>query len=1207
MLPASVLLGVLTAAPAVSGGASVREVEEDHSLTASLVTPHKPWARGCAGGPVRALFFVYSGPYAGDWCDPGTRLREVVELAERLDLEADAVLFGGPTPSGTWEFHGQRTGRERAERLLAKPYQVYVIAGFAMEKLPARFQFLIIEQVARGAGLVCCGPGAPEFTSLKRRIDPLPAAMTDALPALDGAEPKAYTTAYRMGKGRGVWLNYGAHALTPYYEFTWRRLAEYDYRMLAVVRAVLWAASREGPISIAVAGKPAGRVARGQPGPGVTFTLLSKAAEPLPVQVLIGLRRAGDGQVSNQGTVAATLEPGRPSPVPIRLPRLRAGDYFVDAVVRGARGVEAFGACAVTVHGDFGVERVQLNRDFAERGETVGGSAVLRGTPPPGSVLRIRWRDSYNRVLRQQDFAAEAGRAAYGIQYQADRFATTLMRAEAVLVTGGEEVEMQDAPLMVPKRRHGQFNFVQWDAPRDVLGYYAWRRLQQAGMNISLIGSMGGVTPPPPVLLACDATVAPYSTRLLDEKDAAGRMQPVCWNHQPAVDEYVARIVDNQRQLRRQGVFVYSLGDEGVTLGCCVHPACLAAYRRYLAGQYGSIGALNASWGSHYPSFDAVDLLDRKDNMETAAIKTAPARWFDRQAFARFNLAQFAGRFAAAYKRIDPQAITGFEGTGAFGDDYDAILDAIPFYGPYPSIGDDIVRSAAPRSHVRSNWMGYSKTADALSDAAWRMILNGVDSVWYWMWSGAGNWRGYLSPNLDFWPVTAELTEEMRPVRQGLGDLLLVSTAVHSRLGVFYSVPSAIADQLAPGSGLQSALAAHQAWTQLTSELGLDFRYLTAAMLRRGALDPRQFRVLLLPTALAVSPEQAESMRKFVEAGGTLIADVQPGVYDGHCKPLARGALDDLFGIRRRGRQAAVRRPVAVHSVVAGRVVNVEFPEAAVDPQVELVTAQALAHAGQWPVMLVNQVGRGRAVLLNFQLPPPGGSQDRTPAAAAAWRLLASLYDGAGVKPPVASGDPRGNPLPLVETRVWKNGDALVVGLYRQMECQWFSPTADTTAGAPVAARLTFDQPRWLYDLRGQPQPLRDLRGENGRGLGLRSQIDARLAWGRANFYLASPYRIPPPRIRLSDSQPAAGHTITAAIRLVVPPGFTQRHAVWLEITDPNGGRPLWGQQVRLLDDGAASVEIPIAYNDLPGTWCIKATELFSRGSAEARWTVSGR
>ena len=219
--------------------------------------------------------------------------------------------------------------------------------------------------------------------------------------------------------------------------------------------------------------------------------------------------------------------------------------------------------------------------------------------------------------------------------------------------------------------------------------------------------------------------------------------------------------------------------------------------------QYGTIARLNDSWGEKYASFAEVALLDPKDNMESQAVAAGKfARWYDRQAFARWNLMNLSGRFVKAYKELDPLAVTGFEGTGGFGDDINNIISINTFYSPYPSIGDDILRSIADRSLIRANWMGYSKTGDALSDAAWRMVMKEMDSIWYWMWSGAGSYRGYLTPTLDFYDCTADLTREMKPVREGLGDLLLKLKPRHSRIAIYYSVPSAITAALktAPAS-----------------------------------------------------------------------------------------------------------------------------------------------------------------------------------------------------------------------------------------------------------------------------------------------------------------------------------------------------------------------------------------------------------------------
>ena len=1167
---------------------NAREVEEDNSLASTLVTPHKDWAKGHASGPIRALFFVNGGAYDGTWEDMGTRVREVVELGERFDLQADAAVFCGPS-GGRWVFHGEKLGEERAERLLEKPYQLYVLAGFGMDKLPAKIQYLILKQVAGGAGLLCCGAGAGEYMTPKRAISPIPAALTDGLPTIGDKKLASFVSAYKLGKGRGAWINYGTQSLIPFEQFSWRGLAECDYWMLLVGRAALWAAGRDGDIGIAsVFGPEAVHVKRSEANAG-TVSVSNRGARAMPVTVNLELRRGCDGRNTPLAPVPVTVGAGQTVSIPIALPALRDGDYYVDAVVKSARGTEACGAGTVIVESDAGVDKVEMSGSFVERGDTITGKATLRGTPAADSTLRISFRDSYDRIIKQQDVRLAAGQTEVPFEYTPDAFATIEMRAEATLISGGQEVEIKSAMFTVPKRRQGQQNFVMWDAPRDSLGYYGWRQLQAKGINVCLLGA-GGDTPQPAVLRACDASLVPYSTRIMDEKDENGVMKPMCWNDEPAVTKYVQNIVDNEKHLREQGVFVYSLGDEGVTLGCCVSPDCLAAYRRYLAAQYGTIEKLNDSWGTKYASFDEVDLLDHKDNMENGALKTCYPRWYDRQAFARYNLMQFSGRFVKAYEKLDPQGKTGFEGTGGFGDDYDAILGTNTFYGPYPSIGDDLVRSVAPRSLIRSNWMGYSKTGDALSDAAWRMTMKGMDGIWYWMWSGIGSWRGYMRPTLDYWPAIEDLAQEMKPVRQGLGDLLLNSKVVHSGIAVFYSLPSALSGQLENGGQFMGAEADHQMWTQLTYELGLDFRYVTSNMLKGGALDTGEFKVLLLPFTQAISPEEAAAIRRFAEKGGTVIADVRPGIYDGHCKPVTPGMLDDLFGVKRTGRGNPTDVTVTVENGPDGKPLPLALqPKWRMDTGIEVTTATHVGGTDKAPVLLFNKVGSGRAQLLNFQ-PLAGKATDLDTVRTR--ELMARLYGSAGVRGALAFTAPGGGPLPLTETRTWQDGDALVFGLWRQMENAWFSPKAGTTAGAPQPARITLPTAQHVYDLRAH------------RYLGNVNQVNAQLRWGRANFYMALPYMIGAMKVDVAGDSATPGKPFAATVALQVPTGAKETFAAWAEVTDPKGSQPLWGQQVVLLAGGKGEVRLCPAYNDMPGKWKLRVTELFSGQTAEATWVV---
>jgi len=129
-----------------------------------------------------------------------------------------------------------------------------------------------------------------------------------------------------------------------------------------------------------------------------------------------------------------------------------------------------------------------------------------------------------------------------------------------------------------------------------------------------------------------------------------------------------------------------------------------------------------------------------------------------------------------------------------------------------------------------------------------------------------------------------------------------------------------------------------------------------------------------------------------------------------------------------------------------------------------------------------------------------------------------------------------------------------------------------------------------------------DLR--NHKYLGTTKEFGSKLRWGRASFFAALPYQLKGLSVRVSSTAPKAGEIVTASIKLAVPARATEKHPVWVEIIDPQGEAPLWGQQVVMLEKGAGQVQVPVAFNDQPGKWRVRATELFSNSSAEGTWTV---
>ena len=129
-------------------------------LPGTLQTPHVKWARPLAGGPVKGLFIL---PYGDS--------REVVEIAQRLQLDYTVIMNAGHTAwvngygegDNTTPLAGVEAGlvldRIASERLdLTHQYDVIVIGKVSWAVIPATLRKRILQHVARGCGLVYVTP-----------------------------------------------------------------------------------------------------------------------------------------------------------------------------------------------------------------------------------------------------------------------------------------------------------------------------------------------------------------------------------------------------------------------------------------------------------------------------------------------------------------------------------------------------------------------------------------------------------------------------------------------------------------------------------------------------------------------------------------------------------------------------------------------------------------------------------------------------------------------------------------------------------------------------------------------------------------------------------------------------------------------------------------------------------------------------------------
>jgi len=453
------------------------------------------------------------------------------------------------------------------------------------------------------------------------------------------------------------------------------------------------------------------------------------------------------------------------------------------------------------------------------------------------------------------------------------------------------------------------------------------------------------------------------------------------------------------------------------------------------------------------------------------------------------------------------------------------------------------------------------------------MVTRGCDSVWYWRWDGVGRFHGWLAPHLGPYEATKEILRDTQVVRDGLGTLLIHSEMQHDGIAFVYSMPSAYATRVEKGPAYGNYLSAHTAWSRTVRDLGLQYRYVTDRMLRRGEFNPSEFKVVVLARTEAIGPEEAAVLRRFVENGGTLIADVRPGLYNGHCKPFERGVLDDLFGISRAPQQAD---PARGEATFTGGEAPLRLENALCDPTVRLAGGQAAGRCGETPLLITRAHGKGRAVLLNAPIHAfPGIWVGDTPEAVAS--LFARLFTDAGVTPRVRVTNPAGARERNLETVCWHNGDTTLVALFRE-------------AGQPSQVQLVLPEPAYVYDLR------------SGKAWGKTAKVTCELRPCRATFLALSPTPIQPARLSLSAKALKPGQTGQVTLRGGSSGGL---QAFLLTARQPDGTEADWLRRVVMVPPSGTSVPLPVAVNDPAGQWELSAKELFTGRVVKAGYTVA--
>jgi len=277
--------------------------------------------------------------------------------------------------------------------------------------------------------------------------------------------------------------------------------------------------------------------------------------------------------------------------------------------------------------------------------------------------------------------------------------------------------------------------------------------------------------------------------------------------------------------------------------------------------------------------------------------------------------ANFLGTLVEHSNSIDPTTPCGFVGGQSpnmwGGFDYVKLCKKIQFIEAYLGTAQSIIRSFDPLMPQVTTHFHQDK-------------LGAANDIWQTWWCLAHGQRGMIGW-VDGWfdenkkprPWLDEYKATNTEVSSVQGPKIVGAKWVHDGVGIYYSQASLqvgwCLDMEAHGGtwtgrkSFDSAVGTwhvgREAWEKILADSGIQYSWVPYDQVIVNGV-PKEYKVLILPSNFAMSDIEAQRMREFCEAGGTVIADFACGLFDQHGKGRTKGALDDMFGVNHDGTES---------------------------------------------------------------------------------------------------------------------------------------------------------------------------------------------------------------------------------------------------------------------------------------------------------------
>jgi beta-galactosidase len=550
----------------------------------------------------------------------------------------------------------------------------------------------------------------------------------------------------------------------------------------------------------------------------------------------------------------------------------------------------------------------------------------------------------------------------------------------------------------------------------------------------------------------------------------------------------------------------------------CFCPASQARFREWLKKKYGTLEALNAAWYRRFERWEQVE-------PPRASTILSYTDYLDWRAFIDDKLAgDLRTRVEAIRSQDHAHAITSHAAspalftspTDGFGEPDDfKMSESADFFGTslYPkhsesvrpwsyqmlAAGLDFTRSAG-HSSGKGFWIGELQAGQGVTGMRiatpveshdeelwmWKVLSHGAREIavyaWYPMSSGYES-NGYGLINLDgtLTPRARAAGKVAQQIAQNGADLLATEPA-RAQVAVLFNRLSYMVGGAEPslsklGNATRDSLeGVHRAFFE--QQIPVDFVH--PMDVARDKLS--QYKILFLPFPVMLSKNVAEGVVRFIQNGGSVVAEARLGWNDerGFSSDEVPGmGLAAVFGAREKVIRPAEKPEIVLEQSPAlpgwtpGTRVTTEAFEEELEP---LAGGRVLARFGEGGAAIVEKTfGKGKAILVGTFLAMAYQRQHNE----AAKQVLLDFARAAGVTPEVTVS---GHNTSQMEVRRLEGNDAQFLFAFNH---------SDSLADAQIVVRV----PWTVRDVRSLNDQQKVAFSQSEEGLVLAKQLAAGGIW----------------------------------------------------------------------------------------------------------------